>query len=83
MADVLKWLLGIASGVLTPEKVDSHRGICFQDFTAISDEAAEILGRRGKFLVLDGLTQLSDKAAEGLGRHYGTLHLNGLTNLSD
>ena len=55
----------------------------FSEFTAIDDEAAEILGRCEFSLYLSGLPSLSDAAAESLGRHQGDIELRGLTELSD
>ena len=61
-----------------PESVD------LSEFTAIEDEAAEILCRTEETeLILSGLTRLSDAAAESLAKHQGYLSLNGLTSLSD
>ena len=56
------------------------------EFTAIEDDAAEILTKAEELgaLYLDGLTSVSDAAAESLSKFQGSLlHLNGLTSLTD
>ena len=59
------------------------------EFTAIEDDAAEVLSKHKDVLCLDGLTSLSNAAAESLSKHKGDeedetyLSLNGLTSLSD
>ena len=54
-----------------------------EEFTSISDAAAEALAQHEGDLSLDGLTSLSDAAAEALAKHKGLLFLDGLTSLSD
>ena len=63
--------------------LDRDNYVGLGEFTAIEDEAAEILGRCEYSLDLSGLTSLSDAAAESLGRHQGDIELGGLTELSD
>ena len=46
------------------------------EFTAIEDDAAEVLSKHKDGLCLDGLTSLSDKAAISLSRSQGPLSLD-------
>jgi len=67
----------IAEGYLQDQRCD------LSAFTALEDEAAEILSSHPDFLNLDGLKTLSDRSAEWLGRHVHSLYLNGVASLSD
>jgi hypothetical protein len=53
------------------------------EFTAIEDEAAEVLGGYKGSLYLHGLVALTDTSACSLGNHKGDLHLNSLVTLTD
>ena len=55
----------------------------FTVYTAIEDDAVEVLYKREGSLNFKCLTSLSDAAAESLSRHKGDLRLNGVTSLSD
>jgi hypothetical protein len=77
--------------VLTKEIAElfiaDEESVDLSEFTAIEDEAAEVLSKResGHYvgIGLDGLKSLSDAAAESLSKHKGDLSLNGLTSLTD
>ena len=57
----------------------------FQDYTALDDDAAEILATHKGELILDGLKEISDESATSLTNYQhedNVLHLNGISKLS-
>lgn len=56
--------------------------IDFSEFTIIEEDAAQILPKRVKNLLLGGIKELSIAVAEALGKHEGYLYLGGIKTLS-
>ena len=52
------------------------------EFTAIEDDAAEVLGAYKGDLYLNSLVALTDKSARSLGSHKGRLDLGGIASLN-
>jgi hypothetical protein len=56
----------------------------FEDYTALDDDAAEILATHKGELILDGLKEISDESATSLTNYQhedNALHLNGISKL--
>ena len=56
--------------------LENVNSVELSEFTAIEDEAAEILSKHEGTLWLSGLTSLSDAAAESLSKYRGNLYLS-------
>ena len=73
--------------VLTKEIAEQfladHNSVDLSEFTAIEDDAAEVLSGYEQSLYLSDVTILSDAAAESFSTHVGDLYFSGIHCLSD
>jgi hypothetical protein len=88
LAERVERVRGAAKGAtltldIAKKFLEDSEGVDLQEFTSITDDAADALAQHEGDLVLNGLISLSDAAAVALAKHQAELSLNGLTSLSD
>ncbi len=54
-------------------ELDKSNGLCFQHYSEIENDAAELLSKYQGYINLGDLTKLSDAAAKALSRKKGTI----------